>query len=170
MLTERHKRCLERAWSQREVKVNKKFMRRRRYLTVRKAELEEAVEGVEGTISRIRDAMFDDLGVLLHVREDTEVNAEPVRKPEELSRAQSTRLRHQALATSEMLRQLRDRWLLQAHHFGEALEAFLAAEAFGVSSKRKYAADKKISREFERVLVDPTRQFPRTHRRTRGKD
>lgn len=145
MLTERHKRCLERAWSQREVKVNKKFMRRRRYLTVRKAELEEAVEGVEGTISRIRDAMFDDLGVLLHVREDTEVNAEPVRKPEELSRAQSTRLRHQALATSEMLRQLRDRWLLQAHHFGEALEAFLAAEAFGVSSKRKYAADKKIA-------------------------
>ena len=145
MLTERHKRCLERAWSQREVKVNKKFMRRRRYLTVRKAELEEAVEGVEGTISRIRDAMFDDLGVLLHVREDTEVNAEPVRKPEELSRAQSTRLRNQALATSEMLRQLRDRWLLQAHHFGEALEAFLAAEAFGVSSKRKYAADKKIA-------------------------
>ena len=127
MLTERHKRCLERAWSQREVKVNKKFMRRRHYLTVRKAELEEAVEGVEGTISRIRDAMFDDLGVLLHVREDTEVNAEPVRKLEELSRAQSTRLRHQALATSEMLRQLRDRWLLQAHHFGEALEAFLAA-------------------------------------------
>ena len=41
MLTERHKRCLERAWSQREVKVNKKFMRHRRYLTVRKAELEE---------------------------------------------------------------------------------------------------------------------------------
>ena len=145
MLTERHKRCLERAWSQREVKVNKKFMRRRRYLTVRKAELEEAVEGVEGTISRIRDAMFDDLGVLLHVREDTEVNAEPVRKLEELSRAQSTRLRHQALATSEMLRQLRDRWLLQAHQFAEALEAFLAAEASGVSSKRKYAADKKIA-------------------------
>ena len=71
MLTERHMRCLERAWSQREVKVNKKFMRRRRYLNVRKAELEEAVDGVEGTISRIRDAMFDDLGVLLHVREDT---------------------------------------------------------------------------------------------------
>ena len=106
MLTERHKRCLERAWSQREVKVNKKFMRRRRYLTVRKAELEEAVEGVEGTITRNRHAMFDDLGALLHVREDTEVNAEPVRKPEELSRAHSTRLRHESLATSGMLRQL----------------------------------------------------------------
>ena len=53
------------------MKANKKFMRRRRYLTVRKAELEEAEEGVEGTIGRIRDAMFDDLGVLLHVREDT---------------------------------------------------------------------------------------------------
>ena len=50
------------------MKANKKFMRRRRYLTVRKAELEEAEEGVEGTIGRIRDAMFDDLGVLLHVR------------------------------------------------------------------------------------------------------
>ena len=100
MLTERHKRCIERTWSQREVKVNKKFMRRKRYLTVRKAELEVEVEGVESTISGIRDAMFDDLSVLLHVFEVTEVNAEPVRKPEELSRAQSTRLRHQALAIS----------------------------------------------------------------------
>ena len=145
MLTERQKRCLERAWSQREVKVNKKFMRRRRYLTVCKAELEEEVEGVEGTSSRIRDAMFDDLGVLLHVREEREVNAKPVRKPEKLSRAQRTRLRHQALATSEMLRQLRYRWLLQAHYFGEALGAFLAADVFGVSSKRKYAADKNIA-------------------------
>eukprot|EP00904_Undaria_pinnatifida_P006539 jgi/Undpi1/3014/HiC_scaffold_14.g06391.m1 len=70
MLTERHNRYLERARSQRELKVKKEFMWRMRYLTVRKAELEEEVEGGESTISRIRDAMFDDLNVLLHVRED----------------------------------------------------------------------------------------------------
>lgn len=70
-------------------------------------------------IDKIRAAMFKDIGMLLYVCNsyDTEASAAqgpamtPSGKPS-LSNTQMERLLHQALATSEVLQQQRDRDLL----------------------------------------------------------
>ena len=78
LLTERQRRCLERAWNRREAKVDKKFLDRKRYLAARTAELQVTVNECN-SMSKIRNAMFKDIGVLLAVRDgsDAAASAEP---------------------------------------------------------------------------------------------
>ena len=79
LLTERQRRCLERAWNRREAKVDKKFLDRKRYLAARTAELQVTVNECNSMMSKIRNAMFKDIGVLLAVRDgsDAAASAEP---------------------------------------------------------------------------------------------
>lgn len=149
LLTERQKRSLQRAWSRRDAKVGNKFAARKQYLGVRTAELEERTKEAAIRIDKIRAAMFKDIGVLLYVcdSDDTEASAAPgpaltpSEKPR-LSKTQMERLVHQALATSEVLQQQRDRDLLQLEHFREAQRAFYAAETADISQQKQ--ADESV--------------------------
>lgn len=153
LLTERQRRCLERAWSRRGARVEKKFQDRKRYLAARTAALQVTVNECNSMMSKIRDAIFKDIGVLLAVGDgsDAAASAEPGLNIAEtpttisstLSGAQVERLLQQAMATTEVLKELQCRSKLQLAHLQDAYQACLAADAEGISRSQEQA-DKKV--------------------------
>ena len=133
-LTERQKRCHQRAWTRREAKVKKKFQNRHAYLKRRKEELEEQMPKDGDHIRRLRSCVMGRVEELLFDNDKcnngssgdgatTDGLATTQTEDTGVSAAQMARLFAQAMAVMDVLEEVLVRDVLIKDHITTALGA-----------------------------------------------
>lgn len=166
LLTTREKRCLQRAWTRREARLEKNFQHRHAYLKSRVRAMKERVEKNVGYINRLRSCLMEGIGTLLYsddqtgdedARDTADGPAEKGGEEETMSAAQLSRLYAQAVVVLEVLEEERTRDLLIEVHTNEAFRAIrMAHESPGTTARVKAAEHvaKKAMEEASLVRLD----------------
>ena len=157
LLTTREKRCLQRAWTRREARLDKNFQNRHAYLKRRVQAIEERVAKNAGHIARLRSCLLGDISNLLFDEEQSGDDDEDARgtadaaaveggEDETVSKAQLSRLYSQAIVVLEVLEEERTRDLLISMHTSAAYRALCTAHDSSKSFAQVKAAE-DVARE-----------------------